>query len=119
MKSFVRYVFGFLVRLHPPEFQREFGVEMLWIFDESIAGLKPGTSSLNVCICLLCDAFRSALLQRLMREQKKIEADATMFVQIGSFGLISRAVQITFLVVACLCTAFNIVLFLYMVKPRM
>ena len=117
MKSFARYAFGFLVRLHPPEFQHEFGVEMLWIFNESIAGLKPGTSSLDICTYLLFDVFRSALLQWFLRKQKQIDADGTMFVQVDSFGMISRAGQITFLVLACLCTAFNIVLFMYMVKP--
>ncbi len=49
-----------------------------------------------------------------MREPMPDEAGGTMFVQIDSSGLVVRTVQGTFLALACLCTAFNIVLFLYM-----
>ena len=114
MSSLARSVFSFLVRLHPQEFRRDFGGEMLWIFNESMDRTKPGIGWLGVCGHLLLDVFRSALLQHFMREPTPDEAGGAMFVQIDSSGLVVRTVQGTFLVLACLCTAFNIVLFLYM-----
>lgn len=114
MRSLVRSVFSVLVRLHPQDFRRDFGGDMLWIFNESMDRAKPGVGSIGVCALLLSDVFRSVLLQHFVREQTPDKAGGAMFVQIDSSGLVVRTVQATFLILACLCTAFNIVLFLYM-----
>jgi hypothetical protein len=49
-----RLAYRFLLRLHPASFQRDFGDEMLWIFDE-----EPGAAAY-----LLLDGALSLLRQR-------------------------------------------------------
>jgi hypothetical protein len=53
-RMIARSAYRFLLRLHPASFQREFGDEMLWIFDED-----PGAATY-----LLFDGALSLLRQR-------------------------------------------------------
>jgi hypothetical protein len=54
-----RALYRSLLWLHPPRFRREFGGEMLWIFDQAVA--SQGAAA------LLSDAFRSLARQWLLR----------------------------------------------------
>jgi len=54
-----RFLYRLLVWLHPPSFRREFGGEMLWIFDESRLH--------HVALPLFGDAFASLARQWLLR----------------------------------------------------
>jgi hypothetical protein len=54
-----RLLYRCLLWLHPPSFRREFSAEMLWIFDESVAG-----SGARI---LLSDALRSLTRQWVLR----------------------------------------------------
>ncbi len=54
-----RALYRCLLRLHPSAFRREFAGEMLWIFDEAVAGQGPRP--------LLTDAARSLARQWLLR----------------------------------------------------
>ncbi len=115
MRSIARSVFSFLLRLHPTEFRNEFGAEILWIFDESIESARPGLTSTHICAYLLFDIAHSAFVQRLVREQASSKADGWMFFEIAPSGLLVRGVEQMLILFACLCTAFNILLSLYMI----
>jgi len=54
-----RFLYRLLLLLHPPAFRREFGGEMLWIFDESHAN--------HVAMPLFADALASLARQWLFR----------------------------------------------------
>jgi hypothetical protein len=54
-----RLLYRLLLALHPPAFRREFGGEMLWIFDESHAH--------HVALPLFADALASLARQWLFR----------------------------------------------------
>lgn len=115
MKSFSRIAFGFFVHLHPHEFRIEFGDEMLWIFDQRMAGGEQGADRVVSCAHLLLDVFRSAFVQHALREQSRPEAVGLRFAQIGSSACVSRVAQGGFIVFCCLFSIFSIVLCLRMV----
>lgn len=77
----IRAVYAFLLRLHPPAFRRQFGAEMLWIFDQ--ARVSEGA------LVLLVDLFISALRQWLMRSGlwKAMLALAGATIQVIAFGM--------------------------------
>ncbi len=55
-RVFSRFAYRLLLRLHPASFQREFGSEMLWIFDEE--------SQRGAAVRLFFDGVISLLRQR-------------------------------------------------------
>ncbi len=118
MKFLVRSALDLLVRMHPQEFRREFGNEMLFIVRESMNNAGE-PASLSVCVHLFSDLFRSAILQHFLREHSQSGSGRPLFVLITSSGLLVRTAEGAFLLIGCLCTAFNIVLFLYMVMRQL
>jgi hypothetical protein len=76
-----RALYAFLLRLHPPAFRRQFGTEMLWVFDQ--ARVTEGA------LVLLVDLFISAGRQWLMRSGlwKAMLALAGAAIQVIAFGL--------------------------------
>jgi hypothetical protein len=75
-----RALYVSLLRLHPPAFRRQFGTEMLWIFDQ--ARVTEGA------LGLLFDLFISALRQWLLRSGlwKAMLALAGATIQVIAFG---------------------------------
>jgi hypothetical protein len=114
MRVFARMTYGFILQLHPHEFRVEFGDEMLWIFDEQMRCGKNGVARVALFVQLLLDVFRSAFIQRVLREQH-LETTGLRFDQIGSSACVIRIAQGAFIVFSCLFSVFNIFLCLHMV----
>ena len=80
----MRGIYRTLLWLHPPAFRRQFGAEMLWIFDES-----PDAHGTH---CL--DGAQSLLRQWLLRsgwwKVAIAVALAAMQITFGGFGMLIR-----------------------------
>src|SRR5439155_4442623 len=76
-----RTLYGWLLRMHPPEFRLQFGDEMLWIFDEAREAEGAGG--------LLADATASVARPWLLRSGswKILVALAGALLQVTAGGL--------------------------------
>lgn len=74
-----RRLYYWLVLLHPPDFRRRFGYELLWIFDQA----HPEEE-----VRMLGDAFVSALRQWLLRSRLPVMVAAILgaAIQIAAVG---------------------------------
>jgi hypothetical protein len=119
MRVSARIIYGFILQLHPYEFRTEFNDEMLWIFDEQMGSCEEGLARVVLCAQLLLDAFRSAFIQRALREQQQPETIGLRFDQIGPSTCVIHVAEGGFIVLACLFSVFSIVLCLRMVMSSL
>jgi len=74
-----RLAYRFLLRLHPASFRHDFGVEMLWIFDEE---QQQGST-----VYLFFDGARSLLRQRCRPQKDRCQLSITSGTIISSPGI--------------------------------
>jgi hypothetical protein len=116
MRVIARSAYRFFLMLHPHEFRAEFGDEMLWIFDEQMRRNCQRVAHVFLCAQLLSDVFRSAFIQRTLREREQQQPSTCgPHFYAGSSGSASQIAQGSFVVFSCLFSLFSIVLFLRMV----
>jgi hypothetical protein len=90
MKSLLRIAYRAMIRMHPASFRREFGEEMLWIFDKE--------SHEGITAHLLFDGIRSIALQHA--KPRSEETSDLGYREVNSAPPVFRLAQAGFLVLS-------------------